>query len=194
MTWTTFWQFLTHLTIFEKFDNFCQIWQFSKNLTIFDKLYIFLANLTIFDNFHNFWNYFDNFWNYFDNFRNYFDNFDKLDIFDNFQNCYIDSSIQSAIFGSPKRGVLAILGVPKMALRVLEWKFWDHFSIQTSPQNPQKATSGAKIRPQKVIFCHFINFAFFNVVFPLARAVFFQIRFCSRRSVQIKKLKKTNQL
>ena len=37
----------------------------------------------------------------------------------------------------------------KMALRVPKSKFWDHFSIQISPQNPQKATSGTKIGPQK---------------------------------------------
>ena len=46
-----------------------------------------------------------------------------------------------------------------MALWMPESKFRDHFSIQTSPQNPQKATSGTKIGPQKVIFGHFINWA-----------------------------------
>ena len=51
--------------------------------------------------------------------------------------------------------VFAILGVPKIALWVPESKFRDHFSIQTSPQNPQKATSGTKNGPQKVIFGHF---------------------------------------
>ena len=34
-----------------------------------------------------------------------------------------------------------------MALRVQESKFPDYFSIQTSPQNPQKATSRTKIGP-----------------------------------------------
>ena len=61
-----------------------------------------------------------------------------------------------------------------MALWMPESKFRDHFSIQTSPQNPQKDTSGTKIGPQKVIFGHLINFAYFYVVFPLARALFFK--------------------
>ena len=65
---------------------------------------------------------------------------------------------RSAIFGTPKMAVFAILGVSKMALRVPESKFRDHFSIQTSPQNPQKATSGTKIDPQKGIFVHFAFF------------------------------------
>ena len=47
-----------------------------------------------------------------------------------------------------KRGVLAILAVPKMA--------------------------GTKIGPRKVIFGHLINFAYFYVIFPLARALFFK--------------------
>ena len=46
------------------------------------------------------------------------------------------------------------------------------FQYKLAPKNPQKATSGTKIGPQKVIFDHFINFAYFHVVFPLARAVF----------------------
>ena len=60
-----------------------------------------------------------------------------------------------------KMTVFAILRVPKMALCVPESKFQDHFSIQTSPQNPQKDTSGTKIGPRKVIFGHLINFAYF---------------------------------
>ena len=40
----------------------------------------------------------------------------------------------------PKWLVLAILRVQKIALQVPESKFWVHFSIQTSPQNPQKDT------------------------------------------------------
>ena len=57
----------------------------------------------------------------------------------------------------PKYPVLAILRVSKMALWMPESKFRDHFSIQTSPQNPQKATSGTKIGPRKVIFGNFFN-------------------------------------
>ena len=45
-----------------------------------------------------------------------------------------------------------------MALWMPESKFRDHFSIQTSPQNPQKATSGTKIGPRKVIFGNFFSF------------------------------------
>ena len=75
-----------------------------------------------------------------------------------------------------------------MALRVPKSKFRDHFSIQTSPQNPQKATSGTKIGPQKVIFCHFFNFAYFYLIFPLARAVLSnakgQRKECSNQKVE----------
>ena len=59
-----------------------------------------------------------------------------------------------------------------MALWMPESKFRDHFSIQNSSQNPQKATSGIKIGPRKMIFGNFFNSAYFYVVFPLARAVF----------------------
>ena len=90
-------------------------------------------------------------------------------------------------FGHPKRhfwypqndqnGVnLAILGVLEMALRVSESKFWDHFSIQTSPQNPQKDTLGTQIGPQKVIFGHFAFFEYFYLIFPWARAIFFNFK------------------
>ena len=51
--------------------------------------------------------------------------------------------------------VWAILGVPKMALRVPESKFWDHFIYLIPPQNPQKDTLGSGIGPWKVIFGHF---------------------------------------
>ena len=52
-----------------------------------------------------------------------------------------------------------------MALRVSESKFWDHFSIQTSPQNPQKDTLGTQIGPRKVIFGHFAFFEYFYLIF-----------------------------
>ena len=87
-------------------------------------------------------------------------------------------SFQSAIFSTPKMAkndpVLDILGVPKMALRVPESKFRNHFSIQTRPQNPQKDTSGTRIGPRKVIFGHFAFFWYFYLIFPLARALFFK--------------------
>ena len=70
--------------------------------------------------------------------------------------------------------ILVILGVPKMVLRVPESKFRNHFSIQTSPQNPQKDTSGTQIGPRKVIFGHFAFFWYFYLIFPLARALFFK--------------------
>ena len=64
--------------------------------------------------------------------------------------------------------VLGILGVPKMALRVFESKFWDHFSRQTSPQ---KDTLWSQIGPQKVIFGHFAFFVcYFYFIFPWAWA------------------------
>ena len=57
-----------------------------------------------------------------------------------------------------KRGILAILGVPKMALRVPESKFQDNFLIQTSPQNPPKTTTGTSSHilfyPLKIYFRH----------------------------------------
>ena len=59
-----------------------------------------------------------------------------------------------------------------MALRVPESKFRDHFSIQTSPQNPQKATSGTQIGPQKVIFGHFAFLGYFGAIFQATRAIF----------------------
>ena len=62
----------------------------------------------------------------------------------------------------------------KMALWVSKSKFWDHFSIQTNPQNPQKDTSGTQIGPRKVIFGHFAFFWYFYLIFPLARALFFK--------------------
>ncbi len=86
-----------------------------------------------------------------------------------------------------KMAVFAILGVPKMALRVPESKFRDHFSIRTSLQNPQKATSGIKIGPRKVIFGNFFNSAYFYVVFPLARA-FFSIAFLQRKEASKQKM------
>ena len=57
----------------------------------------------------------------------------------------------------------AILGVPKMALRVPESKFRDHFIYQIPPQNPQKDTLGTRIGPRKVIFGHFM---FFYILAP----------------------------
>jgi len=93
----------------------------------------------------------------------------------------------------PKYPVFAILRVSKMALWMPESKFRDHFSIQTSPQNPQKATSGTKIGPRKVIFGHFLNFVYFCVIFPLARAIFFQMQIYQGRRPPIKKcLKQTS--
>ena len=51
--------------------------------------------------------------------------------------------------------IFSHFGVTKMTLWVPESKFRDHFSLQTSPQNLQKATSRTKIGPQKVFFGHF---------------------------------------
>ena len=56
---------------------------------------------------------------------------------------------------------------------VLVELFW---SLSLVPQNPQKDTSGTKIRPRKVIFGHLINFAYFWVIFPLARTTFFKCK------------------
>lgn len=49
-------------------------------------------------------------------------------------------------------------GVSKMAHRVPESKFRHHFSIQSSPQNPQKAASGTQVGPRKVTFWPFCTF------------------------------------
>ena len=54
-----------------------------------------------------------------------------------------------------------------MAFWVPESKFQDHFSIQTSPQNPQKYTSEPKIGPRKVIFGPFIDFEYFTIEIPI---------------------------
>ena len=44
----------------------------------------------------------------------------------------------------------------------------------------------------RLFFGHFVNFAYFFLIFPLAQ--FFQMQKDNRRIAQIKKLKKTNQL
>ena len=51
-----------------------------------------------------------------------------------------------------------------MALWVAESKFWDHFSLQISPQ---KDTLGTQIGPRKVIFGHFIDFGHFPIEIPI---------------------------
>ena len=43
------------------------------------------------------------------------------------------------------------------------------------PQNPHLYILGTFFSPRKVIFGRFVNFAYFYLVFPLARAVFFQM-------------------
>ena len=48
------------------------------------------------------------------------------------------------------------------------------FWYKLAPKTPQKATSGTKIGPLKVIFGHFTKIAYFYLVFPLARALFFK--------------------
>jgi len=44
------------------------------------------------------------------------------------------------------------------------------------PQNPHLDTLGTFFGPRKMIFGHFVNFAYFYLVFPLARAVFFKCK------------------
>ena len=61
-----------------------------------------------------------------------------------------------------------------MALRVPESKFWDHFYRPKPPPKPHLDHLGTQIGPRKVILGHFINFAYFYPVFPLARALFFK--------------------
>ena len=68
---------------------------------------------------------------------------------------------------APKRGVLAILGIPEMAFWVPKSKFEDHLSIQTSPQNPQNQTS-------KSDFWSFYQFGIFLRRFPIREASPFQ--------------------
>ena len=91
-------------------------------------------------------------------------------------------------FQNPTRIYNYCLSVQKSRSMLCFCQFWgtengisgarikDHFSIQTSPHDPQKATSGTKIGPRKVIFGHFINFAYFWVIFPLARTTFFKCK------------------
>ena len=72
-----------------------------------------------------------------------------------------------------------------MALRVSESKFWDHFSIQTSPQNPQNDTLGTQIGPRKVIFGHFAFFEYFYRIFfehSLSTGRIFQMQTPSSKS------------
>ena len=55
-----------------------------------------------------------------------------------------DSGTQSAIFGTPKTAT---------------------FRDPNHPQNPQLYTLGTFFGPRKVIFGHFVNFAYFYLVF-----------------------------
>ena len=76
-----------------------------------------------------------------------------------------------------------------MALRVPETNFWDHFSIQTSPQNPQKGTLGPQIEPQKLIFGHFAFFWYFCPIFPWARGKIFKCVFTAEGVLKSKNSK-----
>ena len=63
---------------------------------------------------------------------------------------------------------------------------------QTSPKNPQKATLGTQIGPQKVIFCHFAFFLIFLPHFPLSTGHYIKCQIYQGRWPQIKKcLKQT---
>ena len=53
-------------------------------------------------------------------------------------------------------------------------------------QNPQLDTLGTFFGPQKVIFGHFVKFAYFYLVFQLARVVFFK---CKRTTEGVLKSK-----
>ena len=50
------------------------------------------------------------------------------------------------------------------------------FRDTNHPQNPHFDTLGTFFGPRKVIFGHFVNFAYFYLIFPLARAVFFKCK------------------
>ena len=60
------------------------------------------------------------------------------------------------------RVILAMLGVQKMALRMLKTNFWDHFSIQTSPQNSPKRHL---MNPNRTSKSHFWPFCVFFFIF-----------------------------
>ena len=89
----------------------------------------------------------------------------------------IDSDTRSAISSTPKMAKMtpfwAFGGYQK-------WRFGcpnqNSETIQTSPQNPQKDTLGTQIGPQKVIFGHFAFFEYFYLIFPWARAIFFNFK------------------
>ena len=85
-----------------------------------------------------------------------------------------------------------------MALRVSESKFWDNFSIQTSPQNPHKNTLGTQIGPQKVIL-RFLNIfssfslehgPFFSTLNPTTLNSFLDFQTFSRSFICINTVKK----
>ena len=57
---------------------------------------------------------------------------------------------------------LTIFGVPKMALRVPESKFWDHFSIQIPPLKPPFRHFGNHFGPRKSDFWPFYLFWSFS--------------------------------
>ena len=93
----------------------------------------------------------------------------KLPPFSNF-------GIRSPIFGHLKTGTFAKSGpfrVPKNGTSVGQINIRRPlFTIQPSPQNPQKDTLGTRIGPWKVIFGHFVFFWYFYLIFPLVRAIF----------------------
>ena len=65
-----------------------------------------------------------------------------------------------------------------MALRVSESKFWDHFSIQSSPKTPKRHLRipklGTQIGPQKVN-CAILCFFIFLPHFPFSTGHFFNL-------------------
>ena len=97
-----------------------------------------------------------------------------------------DSGTRSSIFSTPKKlptpqkwGGFSFLGILKMVLRVPESKIRKHFSIQITPQNLGKMTSGMHFGHSKVVFWPFYTFCKFytNLHIRNDKMVNFQLKF-----------------
>ena len=83
-------------------------------------------------------------------------------------------NFDSGHFWSPQNGpFLPFLGYQKWHFGCPNQNSETTFRDPNHPQNPHLDTLGTFFGPRKVIFGHFVSFAYFYLVFPLAQAVFF---------------------
>ena len=85
----------------------------------------------------------------------------------------------------------AIFGTPKMAKTTPFWPFWGYkkwhfecpnqnskttFLYKLAPKTPKKSPKETKSDLEKVILGHFVFFWYFYLIFPWARAIFFNLK------------------